>query len=289
MKLILSVFFIFSYITLQAQTNQQTAAGLDSVKKTEKISGAFKSTRVINAHSIEMLHKGNLDFRILHRFGFVDAGIKQLFGLDQASMRLGFDYGISDNFTVGLGRSTYRKEIDLFGKWRILQQSRGSKNMPLSLVLTTGAMTWTEQSFAVNKPDFSDRTSFYVQLLAGRKITKNFSVQISPIWVHSNMPLSGIEKDIVSIGGGIRYKFSGRMAFIVDYHHVLNGLTPQNTNPLSLGIDIETGGHIFQLHFSNATGMNERAYITETYGKFFKGEIRFGFNLSRMFRLTKRR
>jgi hypothetical protein len=287
MKRLLSGLLIF--IGLSGKAQNADLPGNDSVKTTEKISGAFRSTRVINAHSIEMLRKGNLDFRILHRFGFVNSGIKQLFGLDQASMRLSFDYGISNNFTVGVGRSTYRKEIDLFGKIRVLQQSRGAKNMPLSLVLAAGAMVWTEQSFAVNKPDFSDRSSYYLQILAGRKITDNFALQISPIWVHSNMPLSGTEKDIISLGAGLRYKFSGRMAFIVDYHHVLNGLSDQNTNPLSVGVDIETGGHIFQLHFSNATGMNERAYIDETYGKFFKGEIRFGFNLSRMFRIGKRR
>jgi hypothetical protein len=102
------------------------------------------------------------------------------------------------------------------------------------------------------------------------------------------MPISGDEKSIFALGGGARYKFTKRMAFTIDYHHVLNGLTDQNTDPLSMGIDIETGGHVFQLHFSNATGMNERAYITETYGDFFKGNIRFGFNLSRMFQIGKR-
>jgi predicted porin len=235
-----------------------------------------------------MLRKGNLDFRILHRFGFVDAGIKQFFGLDEASMRISFDYGISNDFSIGVGRSTYRKEIDLFGKVRLLQQSTGAKAKPLSLALAAGAMTWTEESFATPKPDFADRSSWYLQLLAGRKFTSKFSMQLSPIVLHSNMPISGTEKTLFALGAGGRYKFSKRMAFTLDYQHVLNGLTASNTNPLSAGIDIETGGHVFQLHFSNSTGMNERAYLSETYGKFFKGEIRFGFNLSRMFQLGKR-
>jgi len=138
MKRLLSVSLILIGFSTQAQDID--LPGNDSIRVTEKISGAFRSTRVINAHSIEMLRKGSLDFRILHRFGFVNSGIKQLFGLDQASMRLSFDYGISNNFTVGLGRSTYRKELDLFGKLRLLQQSRGAKNMRISLVLAAGAI-----------------------------------------------------------------------------------------------------------------------------------------------------
>jgi hypothetical protein len=260
----------------------------DSANHTEKIYGIFKSPRVINAHSVEMLRKGNLDFRILHRFGFLDYGLKEFFGLDQASMRMSLDYGISDNFTVGLGRSTLRKEVDMFLKARLIQQSKGDKNVPLSLVLAGGTMVWTEKSFAAVKPDFGDRTSWYLQLLAGRKFSNNFSLQLSPIWVYSTMPLSGEENGIFSVGGGARYKFSKHMAFTIDYHHAVNGLTTQNTDPLSVGVDIETGGHVFQLHFSNATGMNERAFITETYGKFFEGDIRFGFNLSRMFQLGNR-
>ncbi|MFZ4770247.1 MAG: DUF5777 family beta-barrel protein, partial [Ferruginibacter sp.] len=220
--------------------------------------------------------------------GNVDAGLKQFFGLDQASMRIGLDYGISNNFTIGIGRSTFRKELDLFGKIRILQQSTGAKIIPLSVVMAAGAMTWTAESFGADKPGFSERTSYYFQLLAGRKFTDKFSLQISPIWVHSKAPLSGTQKNIIAIGTGARYKFSKRMALTMDYHAALNGLTVQNTNPLSVGIDIETGGHVFQLHFSNSPGMNERAYINETYDEYFKGEIRFGFNLSRIFQLGKR-
>lgn len=289
MKKYLFILLSSSFYNAIAQSDVKTDKAVNPEAKTEKVYSTFKSTRVINAHSVDMLRKGNLDFRILHRFGFVDQGIKQLFGLDQASMRLGFDYGITDNFTVGVGRSTYRKEIDLFIKYRLLQQSTGGKNVPLSLTIATGGLVYTEQSFAVNKPSFSDRSSFYFQLLAGRKFSKNFSFQLSPMWLHSNMPILVTEKDLFSLGAGARYKFSRKMAATVDFHHVFNGLTGSNRDPLSIGIDIESGGHIFQLHFSNATGMNERAYISETFGDFFKGEIRFGFNLSRMFHIGSRK
>ncbi len=288
MKNILPILFLGLFLNASSQETSMLDELSDSVKTTEKVYSIFKSTRVINAHAVDMLHKGNLDFRILHRFGNVDAGLKQFFGLDQASMRIGLDYGISNNFTIGIGRSTFRKELDLFGKIRILQQSTGAKNIPLSVVLAAGAMTWTAESFGADKPGFSERTSYYFQLLAGRKFTDKFSLQISPLWVHSKAPLSGTQKNMMALGGGARYKFSKRMALTMDYHYVLNGLTVQNTNPLSVGIDIETGGHVFQLHFSNSPGMNERAYIIETYDEYFKGEIRFGFNLSRIFQLRKR-
>jgi hypothetical protein len=289
MKKVLSAFLFGPFFFAYAQETPMLDELKDSTGSTEKVYGTFKSPRVINAHSVEMLHKGNLDFRILHRFGFLDNGLKEFFGLDEASMRMSFDYGLSDNFTIGIGRSTLRKELDFFLKTRLLQQAKGEKPIPLSVVLAAGTMVWTEKYFAAVKPDFSDRTSYYLQLVAGRKFTNSFSMQLSPLWLYSNAPLSGDEKNIFALGGGLRYKFSKRMAFTMDYHLAMNGLTDQNTNPISVGVDRETGGHVFQLHFSNATGMNERAYIMETYGDFFKGDIRFGFNLSRMFQIANKK
>lgn len=288
-KLILSLACFTTVLVAEAQEKSLLDSLDTNPKENQKVTGAFKSTRVINAHSVEMLAKGNLDFRILHRFGFVNSGAKQFWGLDQASMRLGFDYGITNNFTVGIGRSTYRKEIDIFGKVRILQQSTGYKAMPVSLIIAAGAMVRTEPSFAPVKPSFGDRTAYYAQLVIGRKISKKLSLQLSPIIVHTDDPLiAGDDKTIPAFGIGGRYKFSKRMAFTFDYHHPGGMLNKVYTNALGVGVDIETGGHVFQLHFSNATGMNERAYVTETTGKFFKGDIRFGFNLSRVFKVGNR-
>ncbi len=255
----------------------------------EKVTGAFKSTRVINAHSIEMLSKGNLDFRILHRFGFISDGVKQFFGLDVASMRMGFDYGITDNFTIGIGRSTFRKELDGFLKIRLLQQTKGAKKIPLSVVIAAGYAVHTEQDFTGKNPTLADRSAYYVQLVAGRKFNSKFSMQLSPIFVHTNIPFNITDdREIFAMGGGARYKVSKRTAITLDYHHPFGRLADNITDPLSVGVDIETGGHVFQLHFSNATGMNERAYITQTTGNFFKGDMRLGFNLSRMFKVGKR-
>ncbi len=274
----------------QAQQKSMLNELSDSSYYTQKISGAFKSTRVINAHSTEMLGKGNMDVRILHRFGMVNLGVKQLFGLDQASMRMGIDYGITKNIMVGLGRSTFRKELDAFAKFRILQQSKGYNSVPVFLLTAIGTTIWTEPSFDSIKPSTSDRTTYYCQLIVGKKITPAISLQLSPIVLYSNRAENvGSSNTVVALGGGGRIKFSKRMAFTFDYHHRLGPTTVGYKSPLSAGIDIETGGHVFQLHFSNAVGMNERAYISQTSSSFFKGEIRFGFNLSRIFRIGKKR
>lgn len=257
--------------------------------KGEKVSGAFKSTRVIQAHSIEMLHKRNLDIRILHRFGTINSGIDELFGLDNASTRIGGDYGISENFSVGFGRSSYKKEFDAFLKFRLLHQRNKKGSAPVSIVLALGSTIWTEEVQTGYKPTAADRTGFYLQALIGRKFSNNFSLQFSPIVVHQNyVPTQYLDNTIYGLGGGARLKVSSRIAFTADYHYVIGDLPDDHKNPLGIGMDIETGGHVFQLHFSNSLGMNERAYIVDTNNDFWKGEIRFGFNLSRMFLLGKK-
>lgn len=256
-------------------------------KGNNKVTGAFKSSRVINGHSMEMLGAGMFDFRILHRFGPVKQGIGDLFGLDQASMRMGFDFGLSNNLTIGFGRTSFKKEYDAFIKYRLIQQEQAGT--PVSLVGVVGTSIFTYKSPDPLKPlTFSDRTGYYAQLIIGRKFSEAFSLQLSPTLVYRNMIEPGDKKTIYALGIGARHKISKRVAFVVDYSLVANGLPMSvGTNPLSIGVDIETGGHVFQLHFSNSTGMNERSFITETTNRWSKGEFQFGFNLSRIFSLKK--
>lgn len=261
----------------------------DKSAKKEYIKNAFKSSRVINGHSMEMLPAGVLDVRILHRFGFVNNGIKELFGLDEASMRMGFDYGISKNLSIGVGRSTFNKELDGFVKFRAIQQSAGLKSFPLSILwvsgITLNTTTWPQPE---RKNYFSSRVGYYHEIILGRKFSEIFSFQLSPIFLHRNLVDSvNTENDTWALGIGGRLKLSKRVAFVVDYHPILSGKQSGTYDPLSIGFDIETGGHVFQLHFSNATGMNERAFLTQTTGKWGKGDIRFGFNLSRVFTIRK--
>ena len=290
MKFILLLIFSFiSASNIFAQDSSLIKDIEDSLPVTEKVTGAFKSTRVINAHSVEMLSRGDMDFRILHRFGFVSDGVKQLFGLDAASFRMSFDFGITDNLTLGVGRSTFRKELDGFVKQRIFQQTKGAKNIPFTLVIAAGYTVYTQEVLG-SKPTVADRSAYYVQLIAGRKFSQKFSLQLSPIFVHTNIPfVITDDRKIFAMGGGARFKVSKRTAITADYHYPFGQFDKNYTNPLSLGVDIETGGHVFQLHFSNATGLNERAYITQTTGDFFKGDVRLGFNISRMFKVGRKK
>jgi Membrane bound beta barrel domain (DUF5777) len=259
--------------------------------KKEFVTNAFKSSRVINGHSMEFIGAGVLDFRILHRFGRVNQGFNELFGLDQASMRMGFDYGVTKNFTVGIGRTTFQKELDGFLKYRLLWQSKGKKSSPISLVLVAGSSINTlKNTSTTQKATFTSRTGYYYQTIIGRKFSNKFSLQLSPTLVHRNEVDAIDENDIFAAGIGARYKISKRMALVLDYFYVANGLpSTKGENPLSIGVDIETGGHVFQLHFSNTSGMNERAFITNTTNSWADGDIQFGFNLSRVFTIKRKK
>jgi hypothetical protein len=281
--------FSFSAGFLQAQ-DESLLNGIEPEKpKKEYVTNAFKSSRVINGHSMELIGKGVLDFRILHRFGRVNQGGNEWFGLDQASMRMGFDYGLGRNLTIGIGRTTFKKEVDGFIKWRPVRQTIGGS--PFSCVLVTGMSVYTFRTTdPQNKLMFSSRAGYYYQSILGRKFTERFSLQLSPTLVHRNSVEAEDVNDIYALGIGTRFKLSKRTAFVVDYFPVLN--RPENSitkDALSIGFDIETGGHVFQLHFSNTNGMNERAFITDTQDSWGRGDIHFGFNLSRVFTIQKNR
>jgi len=271
------------------ETDLLKLVGEDKPKK-EYVKYAFKSPRVINGHSMEFLAPGTLDFRILHRFGLVSQGFDNLFGLDQASMRMGFDFGLRRNLMFGFGRSTFKKELDGYVKYAPLLQSIGEGSFPVTIALVGGmtmnTLPWADPTI---KNYFSSRLAYYFQTIIGRKISEGFTLQLSPTLVHNNLvALQTQPNDIYAVGFGGRAKVSKRVALTWDYFYVVNGIEKGiNYHPLSVGVDIETGGHVFQLHVSNAAGMNERAFITETTNSWSKGELRFGFNLSRVFQIAK--
>jgi hypothetical protein len=285
----LAIVLLFIAGSLQAQDDLLGLLGEEKPKK-ERVKYAFKSPRVINGHSIEFLNPGTMDFRILHRFGQLDQGYKNFFGLDQASMRMSVDFGLLHNLMVGVGRSTFKKELDAFIKYAPIRQSTGPWSSPVTVAFVSGitmdGLPWADPS---RQNYFTSRLAYYNQIIIGRKFSEGFTLQLSPTMVHKNLVQQATdENDIYGLGIGGRLKLSKRIAFTWDYTHVLVGMPESGFyNPLSVGLDIETGGHVFQLHFSNATGMNERAFITETTGQWGKGEIRFGFNLSRVFQLKK--
>jgi hypothetical protein len=253
---------------------------------------AFKSTRVMNGHSIKNMPEGQLDFRISHRFGPLNGGLYEFLGLDQSSIHLGLEYGITERLMAGIGHGTNEKTYDAFVKYRILRQSTGARNMPLSVsVLGSAAaftVKWSEPA-DMNNP-FSSRMSYAVQVLAGRKFSEALSLQLAPVYVHRNfVRLPGDPNDIFALGAGGRIKLAKRISFNAEYYYLMHsrsGMIQKIYDPLSLGFDIETGGHVFQLIFSNSYGMIERDLITETTGRWFR-DVHFGFNISRVFTLKK--
>ncbi len=256
---------------------------------TDYATATFKTTRVVSGHSIENPANGVLLFTISHHFGRLNQGAYDFFGLDQATIRLGLEYGINDRLSVGIGRSTYQKTFDGFLKVKLLRQSTGVRNMPLSVSLFSSSdlfsLKWqdTERSNY-----FSSRLSFVNQLLIARKFSESFSVQLTPSYIHKNLVVEKGTNDNFAIGISGRYKITKRLSINMEYFHNLPGYVADNfENPLAVGVDIETGGHVFQLHFTNAQPMFERAFITETMGKWDNGDIYFGFNISRVFTIKK--
>lgn len=289
---LLALLFGTSWSSLLGQDDLLSLLGEE--ESGDKVVNAFKSPRVINGHSMEMLDAGALDFRILHRFGKINQGFYDMFGLDNASMRMGFDYGITSNLTVGIGRSTSRKELDGFLKYRVLWQSKGAKSIPVSLVLVGGITYNGLKDPFTNleiEPNFARRSAYYTQAIVGRKFSEKFTAQLVPTWLHRNLVENELESnDMMALGVGLRYKFVKRVALVLDYYYAFNRFPEDPTyNPTSIGFDIDTGGHVFQLHFSNAVGMNERAFLTDANGSWLNGEIQFGFNLSRVFQLKEKK
>ena len=278
---------------LHAQDDLLSLLGEDSAV-TEYSSASFKTTRVINSHSLENTAHGVLDFKINHRFGMLSSGGNEFFGLDQAEIRLGLDYGITDRLMIGIGRSGYLKTLDGFVKYKLLRQCDQGCGTPITLALVAGSSFTHAREADVpgSAPDrtfyYSHRFAYNLQMIVGRKFSETFSFQLMPGVVHRNLTaLKEEPNDILNIGGAGRYKLTRRLALNAEYFYVLPDQGPRDAyqNSLSIGFDIETGGHVFQLHFTNSTGMFERAVITETTGDFFKGDIHYGFNISRVFTL----
>jgi hypothetical protein len=290
--LIVSALFLFQALRAQEDTTDLLSLLGEDEPTLDYTIATFKSTRVINMHSIENAAAGHLDFRISHRFGTINSGVSELWGLDQAYMRLGFEYGVNDRMMVGFGRSNVNKEIDGFVKYKIIRQSTGSKNVPVTISWFSSAVVRTTP-FAdpERKNYFTSRLYYCHQLLIASKISDALSLQVAPTLVHRNLVAdSTLKNDVYAIGLGGRYKLTKRSSFNVEWVPVPgNQLEAIYRNSLSLGFDIETGGHVFQLHFTNSKPMNEKGFITETTGDWSEGDIQFGFNVSRMFSVVKPR
>lgn len=273
--------------SLSAQDDMLDMLGEEKPEPNYATAG-FKTTRIINGHSFEMNAHGVMDFKISHRFGTLNSGALNAFGLDNALMRIGFDYGLTKWLNVGVGRSGGAiKYYDGFAKVKFLRQQTGVKNIPISaLFVSDFAIDANPKNNVEQQPYyFSHRLLYTNQFIIGRKFNDGFSLQIMPTHVHRNFVQTKAEaNDVILMGVAGRIKLNKRVAINAEYYYALPGqLDAQYKNSLSIGFDIETGGHVFQLHLTNSTGMVEPAFLTETRGSWLDGDIHFGFNVSRVF------
>ena len=283
-KLILSILFLFYSQQLLAQDDLLSSLK-EEVKTETKVSSTFKGIKIINGESVETRRKNSLVFLISHRFGNVSDGASELFGLDNSNIRFGLDYSLSNDFTVGLGRSSYQKVYDGFLKYKILKQG---SNFPLTVTAYSNLSIQTMGAPEGKTIAFSDRVSYAYQILIARKFSKRFSMQISPSLIHHNLSLtSDTENDTYAVGFGARYKLSKRISLNAEYFLRLNNKIENNYDAFALGVDIDTGGHVFQLHITNAQSMLATGFVPQTTSNFFKGDIHLGFNISRTFSVKK--
>ena len=253
----------------------------------QEVSATFKGTRVINGQSIELPAKGDLQFVIAHRFGTINSGAYELWGIDQSQMRMSFDYGITKNIAIGCARNSFQKTFEGSLKAKLLKQKlNGGSSISITSynAVFVNSVHWLKP----NRDNlFSSRLSYVHQLMIARKLNQSFSLQLTPTFIHRNLvELKGINNDYMAMGIGGRYKLTKRVSINAEYFPQLERPHEDFTNSLSLGFDIETGGHVFQLHITNSQGMFERAFIGETSGKWSEGDLYFGFNISRVFNLN---
>ncbi|PQJ81390.1 DUF5777 family beta-barrel protein [Polaribacter glomeratus] len=286
-KLLLIIFFFSIHVNL---CSQDLLAILDSEttvnEKEDIVTSTFKGTRIINGHSVENRKAKELEFIISHRFGRVNLGFDELFGLDQSNIRFAFEYGLSDDLTAGIGRSSFEKTYDSYLKYSLLKQKRGEKSFPFAVSLFGSVAVKTIKDYEpADKRSFAESLFYVGQVLIARKVNESISFQLTPTYVHRNtVKIDADPHDIFALGFGSRVKVSKRVSINGEYYYAFDESTSINArNSLAFGVDIETGGHVFQIILSNAITMIEKSFITETTGNFFGGDIHLGFNISRTF------
>ena len=258
---------------------------------TEYAYATFKATRVINGQSVELTSKNELTFVIQHRFGKINEGFYGLFGLDQSTIRFGFEYGVFRWLNIGVGRSSFKKTFDGTIKLKIARQQTGARTFPLTIGLFSSVATSTLKWDDPDRPNYyTSRMSFTHQILIARKFGNAVSVQLSPSYVHRNMVATAEDQnDVYAMGFAGRVKLTNRMAINAEYFYQLDGYNKSVTfDALALGIDMETGGHVFQVMVTNSKGMIDPYFIAETTGDISKGELYLGFNISRVFSFSKK-
>ena len=268
---------------------------IDTTATDVTVESAFKSLKIVNLESTKLAAKGDFYFIVAHRFGFIDKGFDDFFGLDNANTQLKFLYGVNDWLTVHIGRSGFQETYDLAAKYRLYAQKENG--FPVTIVgFNNVAINSELKEEDYPNLKFENRLSYVAQVLISRKFSDKLSLEIAPSVFHENTLRDILDENNAvilpnpqdntqfAVGLGGRYKLTSRWSVNVDYAAHLNRASQSNyKNPLSIGVDLETGGHVFQMHFTNAQAMHETGYLGQTVGDWSKGEIAFGFNLVRVF------
>ncbi len=280
--------FIFCIsIVFPAAAQNDLLESLDSEQEEMPydVQSTFKGTRLINGHSVETRAGGTLEFIISHRFGELSSGAYNLFGLDNSNIRFGLEYAVSDRLYMGIGRSSFEKTFDGFLKFRALRQK--NDGMPVSVtVFTSGTIKTLRQP--EKELTFKDKLAYSSQFLIARKFSESLSLQVMPTYIHFNL-IGEDDKtnDVFAVGAGGRLKISKRISLNIEYYYQFERLNMETFNSVAVGVDIETGGHVFQIQLTNSRSMIEKGFVAETYNDFFAGDIHLGFNITRAFQLKK--
>lgn len=278
-----------------ASAQNDLLSEIDTVKTDNRVESVFKSLKIVNLESTKLAAKGDFYFIVAHRFGYVKHGFEDFFGMDDANTQIKFTYGVTNWLTAHVSRSGFQKTYEMALKYRLMSQEK--EGFPVTLVGFNSLAINTE----MKKEDFpnlkfDNRLSYVTQLLISRKFTERLSLELAPTYFHENTIRDILDannnvitpnpqsNDQFALGMGGRYKLTKRWSVNMDYAaHLNRAKNSVFTNPLSIGVDLETGGHVFQMHFTNARAMNEAGFLGQTTGDWGKGEISFGFNLVRVF------
>ena len=247
-------------------------------------SAVFKGLKVINFESTKLVAKGGFNFIVSHRFGTVKNGFQNLFGLDEAVTHLNFVYGLSDHINISASRSSNQKIYEVATKFRLVNQQAGK--MPFTVVSYTSVLANTAlETDNLPKLEFKHRLSYVAQLLVSRKMNKNLSLILSPTFFHDNYLTDDFQENSqYGVGFGGRYKLGNRWSLNTEYGvHLNRSKNSLYNNPFSIGVDLETGGHVFQLLFTNSQSMNTNGVFGTSTGEWGEGDVYFGFNLARSF------
>ncbi len=284
LSLLFAVLFIAPAFAQEEDDDLLSLLDAGAEEEVDIVPASFKGSRLINGHTVMTRRKGSLEFLIAHRFGRLNTGAYELFGLDNANVRFGLDYGFTDRLTAGFGRNSFEKTFDAFAKYALLRQQTGAKTVPVSITaFASGAINSLRPIDPATEIAFSERISYTYQLLIARKIDSKLSLQVMPTLVHFNTVSADRENDLIALGLGGRLLLTKRLSINGEYYYRFGERDLETYDAIAIGIDLETGGHVFQLQFTNSRSMNEKGFIRETTGNFFDGDVHFGFNITRTF------